>query len=823
MSTSSLPRLSEEEGKSERAVPREETALSVAAPGSFALIIVLFTMSGGSGLIVQLCFSKYLSYVVGATAHAVSAVLAAFMTGLALGAYLGGGYSRRVRRPLVAYGVLELIVAAAVALSPLAFRALAPLYAELARSAPGSLVFLSVLRWLSALLIVIVPTTAMGATLPLLSRLLPQVAAHPQSRERRLAALYAANTAGGALGALGAAYALLPALGMDATLLTAALGSASIGALAIYFGRSSAVTAAPRGEALDASEARVSGYGSVSPRHARTMYLVAFASGALVFASEVVFTHLLAVVIGNSAYAFGLILAAFLACLFLGASRATAVRRRFGAGALPLGLLLTALALVITIPLWDELPMAFNDTGKAFSSFGAREATRGLIAFAILSVPTTFMGLTFPLLLQEGATLQNVGLWVGRLTTINTSGAVLGSLGVGYLLLPALGSERALFAVALAFLAVGVLTTRFVVGRARYFGYALALLTGLLWAVAPRWDLAKLTAGTNVYFDGWRAPDEVLFVRDDVHGGVTTVTNGRGVRTLYTNGKFQGNTGWEMSAQYLVAHYPSLFVSRFQRAAVVGVGTAATLGAVTAYPWRDIDVIEISPAIVEAAERYFSDVNRRSLHDPRVKLHIVDARNFFLVEQREYDLVSMELSSIWLVGSASLYSREFYDIARQRLAPGGILQQWVQLHHIRRKDFATIVNTLRQAFPHVALFYGGGQGILIASAAPLRASAQRAAELERRPDLVATLPTDKRLLELLDDALLVGADLDRFLQDSARQAGQPLAEMISTDGNLYLEYATPHGNLLPWSAREELVAKLREYRSELAVANLKAN
>lgn len=103
------------------------------------------------------------------------------------------------------------------------------------------------------------------------------------------------------------------------------------------------------------------------------------------------------------------------------------------------------------------------------------------------------------------------------------------------------------------------------------------------------------------------------------------------------------------------------------------------------------------------------------------------------------------------------------------------------------KDFATIVNTLRHAFPHVALFYGGGQGILIASGAPLRASTGRAAELERRPEMIATLPANRRLLELLDDALLVGADLDRFLQDSARQAGQPLAEMISTDGNLYLE------------------------------------
>src|SRR5215207_898944 len=152
----------------ERQVSRDSDGAAQSAPlqtsvkdPPFALILSLFVLSGATGLIDQLCFSKYLSYVVGSTAHAVSAVLSAFMTGLALGAFLGGRYSRRVTRPLVAYGVLELVVAVTVALSPAAFQALAPLYAAIARSAPGSLVLLSAARWLGALLIVVVPTTAM--------------------------------------------------------------------------------------------------------------------------------------------------------------------------------------------------------------------------------------------------------------------------------------------------------------------------------------------------------------------------------------------------------------------------------------------------------------------------------------------------------------------------------------------------------------------------------------------------------------------------------------------------------------------------------------
>ncbi|RYZ04496.1 MAG: spermidine synthase [Myxococcales bacterium] len=793
-------------------------AASLGKEPPFGLILTLFVLSGATGLIDQLCFSRYLSYVVGATAHAVSAVLSAFMTGLALGALLGGRYSRRVKRPLVAYGVLELVVAVTVAASPLAFQALAPLYAAIARAFPESLAALSAARWLGALLIVVVPTTAMGATLPLLSRLLPASADALVAavREKRLGALYASNTAGGALGALLAAYLILPALGLSSTVLLSAAGSAVIGALAIAFGRR-----APAQEPL--ADASVSGVhdGRGVVKDAWVAYVVAALSGALVFAAEVIFTHLLALIIGSSAYAFGLILAAFLSCLFLGASRAEAVRRRFGEAALPFGLVLSGLALAITLPLWDKLPMVFNGSGGFFSSFAAREAMRGSIAFVVLAIPTVFMGLTFPLLLQRVAASDDLGWWVGRLTTVNTLGAVLGSLLTGYVVLPALGSEGSLFAVALVFALTGLLTTRFVTGKKRLWALGLAWATAAVWLFTPRWDLARLTAGTNVYFEKWNEPDEILFVRDDVHGGVTTVTRVGDVRTLYTNGKFQGNTGWEMSAQRFFAHYPSIFVSEFERSLVIGLGTGTTLGTIAAYPWKKLDLVEISPAIVEAAGAYFESVNGGALRDPRLSIHLGDGRNFLLVEQHRYDLISMELSSVWFAGASSLYSQEFYRLVEQHMKPRGIFQQWVQMHHIRRKDFATLVHTLRTVFPHVALFYGGQQGILVASMQPLVASESRVHALQLTPEVIAKTPGNRPLMSLLDDVLLADADLDHFLEASAREEGEPLSELVSTDQNLYLEYATPRGNTLPWSAREELVSKILEFKSEVSSAGLR--
>ena len=336
----------------------------------------------------------------------------------------------------------------------------------------------------------------------------------------------------------------------------------------------------------------------------------------------------------------------------------------------------------------------------------------------------------------------------------------------------------------------------------------------------PRWDIARLTSGSNVYFEGAETPDAVPFVREDVHGGVTTVTLSRGVHTLFTNGKFQGNTGWEMDAQRLFAHYPSLFLSRFERSLVIGVGTGTTVGTLAAYPWKRIDVVEISPSIIEAARAFFTPANHGALDDRRVTIHHADGRNFVLVDDGTYDLIGMELSSIWFAGAAALYSQEFYELVRQRLAEGGVFQQWVQLHHIYRRDFATVVHTLRTVFPHVALFYGGGQGILVASATPLRASKNRLEGLEAMPAMSTVLPRDRRLYELLGDVLATGDGLDHFLEESAAQAKIPLDELVSTDQSLYLEYATPRGNVLPWSTRNVLIGDILRFRDDAAIARL---
>lgn len=789
-------------------------------PVPLVVVALLFVASGAAGLIDQVCFSKYLTEVVGATAQAVSAVLAAFMTGLSLGAFLGGRFSRRTERPLAAYGALELLVALGVLLSLVGFALIQPAFVALARIAPGSTVFLSLLRWTSAMLVVIVPTTAMGATLPLLARLVEE-RPEARSRGRALGILYAANTFGGAMGAVVSAYVVLPALGLRLTTLAAAATSALVGIVALGLGRRR-VGQPQQSKLVVADEIKsVSSYQDKPQDRAWVLDVVAFASGALVLACEVLFTHLLVLVVGTSAYAFGLIVFIFLVCLFFGASLAPLFDRIFRNHALALGLSAASLVLVATLPVWDSLPTYFRGMGGRATTFEAREFVRATAAFIALVAPTTLMGLSFPLLLQRVANRPDAARFVGRATAINTVGSVAGSLVAGYLLLPALGSQRSLLAVAAVFGLVAILVafTTSVTTRGQRIGQGAAVLLAALGLVvgfrAPKWNLGELTGGYHVYFDYGRGAENIVYVAEEVQGGVTTVTENNGVFTLLTNGKFQGNDGDEVHAQRFFAHYPVMFVPRLGRALVVGLGTGTTLGTISAYPFEHIDVAEISPSIVKAARTYFGDIGAAALDDPRVSLHIADGRNHLLLADLRYDLIGIELTSVWFAGASSLYSREFYQLVKQRLATDGILQQWIQLHHIYPRDLATVLRTLRLEFAHVALFYGGGQGILVASNAPLRASRSKLDTLEQ--GLRGVARPGRSLSTLHADVLVLGDGIDAFIADAAREAGVPVQSLEATDDNLVLEYSTPRGNVLSWASREEMVARLAKYRDRSAI------
>jgi spermidine synthase len=449
-------------------------------------------------------------------------------------------------------------------------------------------------------------------------------------------------------------------------------------------------------------------------------------------------------------------------------------------------------------------------------TWALRETARGLVAFIALVVPATAMGALFPIVLRSIADRANVGAEVGKLTALNTLGSIAGSLLAGFVLLPRFGSQTSLLAIAAAYAALALAAALTWRGSAlpkmgRVVAVGCAFAAAVIAVVTPRWDLAKLTSGANVYFASGPEPEAIEMVREDVHGGVTTVVRSGDMLTLYTNGKFQGNNGYELEAQRAFAHLPCLLATRHERAFTIGLGTGTTAGTLAAYEFDSIQVAEISPAIAYAARTYFASINGNVFDDPRFLLLNEDGRNALLVSTERYDVVGIEISSIWFAGAANLYSREFYAIVRARLAEGGVLQQWVQFHHMRRRELASVLATVRSVFPHVALFAHGNQGIIVAGENALFISRARAETLARRPS-VAALLEGAELGDLAGDLLVTDEALDHFVADSAREANLSPEALWSTDDNLYLEYATPKNNVADTPSIEETIDMVARYR-----------
>jgi spermidine synthase len=833
------------------------------------MVGALFFFSGASSLIFETLFTRLLSYTFGNTAYAASTVLAAFLGGLALGAYLIGRFADRVRPTLLMYGALELAIGLYGLAVPSLFAALTRVYVSLFHSlAPGP-VMSTVVRFILAGVVIAVPAALMGGTLPVLAR---TVAALRPDYHSEVAKFYAINTFGAALGTLVSTYVLMPNWGVRGAITAAFFMNATIFLCTTWLDRAvllgswkplpSHPEERPGYAAFDAnqSELDAAGFSLWDGKKADVPILFsAFFAGLVTISYEVIWTHALAFLVGNAVYAFGMMLFTFLCGLAMGAhlvSRLSANLRSW-AWAFALSQALAGIAVMLTLPLWNLVPALFEEgvqtarvlsllaicvpvgarliwvatTGMrsrwkeaalellilivlglggtlplrgGLSYFVATEALRFFIAFYLLIIPIFFLGISFPSLLNLfNRSRRQTGRSVGSIYAVNTVGSIAGAILAGFALLPLLGSYATLQLSATLNVALGFGFAFLILKPKRSWkmAFAAALACAVLVAVFQplAWDMKRLTRGTYVYFQrGWR-PDKVLYASEDVHGGLTTVIQSGDNRTLLTNGKFQGNNTGEITEQVRVALIPTLFTKAFDHALVIGLGTGGSLHTVAAFPFRRIDTVELAPSVVEAARTWFADVNRNVLdRDPRVHLSMADGRNYLLVSQDRYDLITMEVSSIWISGEADLYNKEFYQLCRSHLRERGVLQQWVQVHHMRPTDFFVILNTAAQVFPHVAFFLGPEQGLLIASSSPLDIDYDQIHAMEKIPSIRHELDVvgAHSMFSLLGEIVLYDqsyrAAISRFYQ-----SGGLASDFVSTDAYPYLEYQTPKGNVLP--------------------------
>jgi|CXWL01.1.fsa_nt_gi predicted membrane-bound spermidine synthase len=760
----------------------------------------MFLISGFAGLVYQVLFSKALALTFGSASTATYTVLATYMGGMALGAWVGGMLAERRRDMLRLYALCELGIGAFCLATPAIFIAIQEMYVAAAAGLAPDAKILTVLRVVLGALPLAAPTILMGMTMPLLARFLGERA---RSLGISVAILYGANTLGAAFGALMAGYAIIPGLGVGKTILFAAAANLIAAFLALRLQKSQvAAGEAPAETAAPAAP-------SVVTKEMRTLGVLATAllavGGFVTLALEVNYIHLLAVVAGNSVYAFSLMLFTFLLGLGAGAEAGRRLLVRAVSLPLALGLLEFGLAGVILagVFMWDSLPAYFASFAgyPLTQSFGAREFVRGLVCWLAMFPAAFFIGALYPVAMEcVGQSFPRRRFAaLGGAAALNTAGNILGVLVAGFFMLPVLGALRSLQAIAALSLVLGIAAIAFSPWRRRPLAWIPAAGVLVLLAVQPRsFDYTALSSGANVYF-GAQPYGTVIDHAESVDGGLTTVAERQlagGVRslTLLTNGKFQGNNSGEMTAQIGIAVAPLLHTPARESAVVIGYGTGVSSRTLHDAGFSKLEVVDLSADIVRLADAHFSDINGGVSKRPGVQMHITDGRNFLLLQERTHDLISLEISSIWFAGAASLYNREFYNLVKRRLRPDGVLQQWVQLHHIEPIDILYIIGSAHAEFRHVWLYFIGGQGVIVATNDARRVPARENFDvLENTSAFVPLLRQLGATYEQVSGNLLLGPrDIDRLLAANEAAASR----WISTDDNLRLEYSTPKGNVL---------------------------
>lgn len=785
-------------------------------------VTALLFLSGAAALIDEHLLSKLLVRVVGSSAEAVACVVVAFMGGMGLGAAWTGRYLARSapdarssavgawsKRPFLRYAAVEIAIAASILILPTILTGLVHAYASVARGI-STVAILLIVRFVIAVIVVAMPAVLMGATLPLVLDATARLReARSGGRPRAglpLARFYAANTLGAAFGVLVSTYLLVPAIGIRGSLAVAAACNVAAAGAALVLDRvaamSHSMTSSPRSErAHDHAEIADDDEQVLFPLERAT--LIAFGSGLLAFAYEVISFRLLALVVGNSVYAFGLMLFVFLLGNGVG-SRLVATIATPRAIYVAITQALVGAAALLTMPLWDDIPPLFQRVGAYAPSFLLWESTRVSAALVEIGPPTLAMGAAFGVLLRAaGGDGTSAAPRVARIYVANMIGAILGTLGATFILAPSLGSQLSLAVIAFGSLGLAIVALLPTIGtlkRRAVWAAALATVNLVLFASGSPWNVASLMSGSNVYFsEGFQKYDRLLRLGEDRAGGIVAVVQTGTIKTLLANGKFEGNDGFEVPDQEMFALFPLLFVKQHRAAVNIGVGTANTLAVMGAFPFEHLDAVDISAEIIGAARTEFAKLNGGILDNPRTGVHIDDGRNFLLRSPIRYDLIAVQLSSIWIGGSAELYNREFYDVAGSSLTDDGILQQWVQLHHIRTIDVARILATIRSRFPHVALWLAGHQGVITASKSPLRIDANALRRWPEMPKVAATLRSSGlgHPFAALGHFYMDEHGLDAFIAEvAAREHVRRSDDLVSHDDSATLEYSTPHGNLL---------------------------
>ena len=680
------------------------------------LVLVVFTASGFAGLIYESIWSHYLKLFLGHAAYAQTLVLAIFMGGMALGAWLASRLSARLSDPLLAYALIEALIGVLSLVFHDVFVSVSAAAMDHVIPGLGSPAAVQAFKWLTGAALILPQSLLLGMTFPLMTAGVLRV--RPERSGYAIAMLYFTNSLGAAVGVLASGFYFIDTVGLPGSLLAAAIVNLGLAAVVILLpGRSSAV----KQQAAQMVAVRIP--------QLRLLLAVAALTGMSSFMYEIGWIRMLSLVLGSSTHAFELMLSAFILGLAFGGLW---VRRRIDAAPDAVRLLgwvqvVMGVAALATLPVYGS---SFAVMQHAMGTL--TPSAQGYVAFNLVShalciavmFPAAFCaGMTLPLITAALLRAGSGERAIGRVYAANTAGAIIGVLAAVHLGLPLLGLKGLIVAGAAVDLALGAILLR---GHGRWrLGAAASVSAAVLLAAlfVVRLDAHEMSSGVFRHGALLNKQREQVYFQQDGKTATVSVTGSKDYLSLRTNGKSdasmrvgEGPPDHDEVTMTLLGALPQFLAPQARHIANIGFGTGMTSHVLlSSEALETLDTIEIEPEMVSAAA-HFRPFNARALDDPRSRIHFEDAKTFFSMRQARYDVIVSEPSNPWVSGVAGLFSTEFYRDVRRHLRDGGLLLQWVQLYEMTPALLATVVAALEPHFTDYEIWQANDGDLVIVAA-----------------------------------------------------------------------------------------------------------
>jgi spermidine synthase len=754
--------------------------------GARRIILLLFFVSGSCGLVYEVVWMRMLTLVFGATALATSAILASFFAGLALGSLAFGRAADRTRNPLALYAFLEAGVAIFAFVMPVLLAGVTIVYVAVARRWDLGFHALSLLRLGLSFIVLLLPTTLMGGTLPVVVRVMAR-------RRDRLGMdvglLYSVNTFGAVLGAFAAGFVLILAIGVRETAYLAGVANLVIAGVAFQLSRGSESEegSEPGTETPDpASDQDPTEV--VSPARERLALWAVGLSGLCALGLEVLWTRALVYYLDNSTHAFTTMLTAFLLGIALGGAVVTRFidRRVPLLGVFGLVEVLIGFFSLMAVPILARSSPVLTGLDRETIDallFWKWTGLRFLESLTVMLLPTTLMGMTVPLAAKISTRkLKWLGGSLGRVYAANTVGGVAGALIAGFVLVPTLGVSRGLVLLAACSAVIGTVLLLADPAMTRRTAHRIVVAAVMLLAFGVG---SWLTRGRMVFASYREQADsaEVLWYREGVGSTVKVYRNRKGDRLLSIDGfPVAGTSLGMLDAQESLGNLPLLLSDvPSPRVNLIGFGVGGASWEVLQYDVARVDCVELVPAVIQAAG-WFDDVNHGVLDQARYNLIMGDGRNYALTTDSTYDVISVDATSPQMAGNGSLYTVEFYKLVRSHLSERGLAVQWLPFHLLSDAQVRMTARTFMEVFPHTSLWFSPlrSLGLLVGTRDRLRIDVRALAAKLERPEVRAQLER-VGATEPLDI-------LAAFVTGEEGLAAYTAGARLNTDDHPYLEF-----------------------------------